>query len=325
MHFLRLATVFLLLFVAPPVAAQTFPCDLENWDGTPDSGFGAGPGEIRAFATTLQVIPQECMSGGVSWVNGVIVNATRTGVSPTMPIELVEIRVNPVNDPPSLNVVSTGPGRNIPNVAVFPTSTRQIFPVEPKTFVFDADDNGTVDEYVAGVVYIDGDSTPDQFVSTSRTGPIVPCFTGLEGQPIDEPCSNGDPLLHGMGLGMQTAAGFARIEDIGGTSVSVRTNNPQIDPLRNLDILIDAALDELSIMDGPGGPTICTFLNVPAGALSVCPLTAAQAERWRNAQAFIEWISTSAYGEERIIPADHFISADGFESGDTSRWSSTVP
>lgn len=334
MRFPHLAAIILLLivvcwFVAPPAAAQGFTCDIEPWDQTPDSGFGAGPGEIRGFATVPQNIPPECISNGVSWVNGVIVNATRTAGSTTMPINNVEVRVVPVNDPPSVDVWATGPGGDVPNVPVFPAYVRQPFPVEIGIYAWDPDGNLVVDDHLAGVVYANGDQTAGQFIPYSQTGNAVDCYTGELGQPIDEPCSNGDPLMRGMGIGLEIAAGHASFEDIGGTSVFVRTNNPLEDGSRELDVHVRESETlfpiKIEVVDAVDGPTICTFPDVPPEGVRVCPLTETQAQHWEDGGLSIKLTILNDSDEEPIVPADHYIFADGFEKGDTSTWPVVLP
>lgn len=326
-------TIVLALVLAPACGAHAqFICDLDPWNESPDSAFGAGAGEVRGFAVTSQNVPDECLVSGVSYLNGVIINATQQGGSSTMPIEFVEIQESSLNGPPGPDVLTSGPGGNLTNVPPFPAFVTGRMSTRPTTWAWDLDDDGTLDSYAAGTAFLDGNNTPGQFFPISTNGPVVPCHTGLQGMRIDEPCVNGNPDFRSIGLGVETAAGLA-VGVVLGVPLELRTNNPEAAGDFFLDIIWDqssfagappAAIDALRVFDGTGGQ-ICEFPNVPPGSPRSCLLTPTQIQQFLEGELDVEFDEDDQITRAGIIPANDFIFADGFESGDTTSWSNTVP
>ena len=207
-------------------------------------------------------------------------------------------------------------------------------PTDVAVWDWDLDDNGSLDNYVGPTVYADGDSTGGQFFPFSTIGGVVPCHTGLDGSPINEPCSNGDPNFRSMGIGLEAAAGFAEITGLGtAPPLQFRTNNPDMDPADDLDFLWDAGvgtgpmiidIDLMRIFDAAGGE-ICQRQNVAPGQSQSCLLTPAEIQQFLDGKLEVQFDENGNTARFDIVPADMFIFADGFESGDTSSWSNTVP
>jgi len=313
-------------------ALAQFICDVDPWSQTANSGFGAGPGEVRGFAVTPQNVPDECLVEGVSYLNGVIVNVTQQGGSSTMPIDHVEILESSFNGPPTFTRLTYGPGGNIDNVPSFPAFVEERIPTAPATWTWDLDDDGTLDSFAAPTVFAEGDATPGQFFAYSTNGGPVPCHTGLEGAPINEPCTDGNPNFRSMGVGVAVAAGFATIEGIPPAPLFFRTNNPDADIGsvfdhewgHEMDASAPDAIDVIRIFDEFGG-VICSSPNVPPQSTRSCVLTPAQIQQFLDGKLEVEFDEDDNLVRFEIVPANMFIFADGFESGDTSAWSNTVP
>lgn len=317
------------------VCARRSKIERTNHTSQPaNSGFGAGPGEVRGFAVTPQSVPAECLADNNSWLTGVIINASQQGGASNMPIERVEILDSSFNGPPGSTVIASGPGGTIAGVPPFPAFVEDRLPIDVTSWDWDLDDNGQHDNWLALVAILDGDATPGQFLPFSTNGGPVPCHTGLDGSPIDEPCTNGDPNFRSMGIGVEIAAGIAQITGLGAAPpLQVRTNNPDVDPASDLDFIWDEGvgsgtpvldIDLMKIFDEPGA-LICSFPNVPPRSSRSCHLTPAQIEQFHFGELELELVDNSNVVRSEIFPANLFIFADGFESGDTSSWSTTVP
>ena len=72
---------------------------------------------------------------------------------------------------------------------------------------------------------------------------------------------------------------------------------------------------------------LCTFLATTLAFDSTCPLTLEQVRAWEEGRMFGDLLDSQSNVEETadLVPAFSLIFSDGFESGDTSRWSSEVP
>lgn len=330
-----LAAAFAVALVASAtVTYAQFVCDVDPWSQTANSGFGAGPGEIRGFAVTPQSVPAECLVDNNSVFTGVVVNATQQGGASTMPIERIDILDSGFNGPPGSIVISSGPGGTVQNVPTFPAFVESRLPTNPVGWDWDLDDDGSIDNWVAPTVYLDGDATPGQFLPFSTNGGVVPCNTGLDGSPINEPCSDGDPNFRSMGIGVETAAGFSPINGLGtAPPLFLRTTNPDAAPDNEIDFLWDfgdglgtlpSAIETIRLFDD-GDTMICERQNVAPGQVRSCLLTPAQIQQFLEGKLEVEFDENDNIVRFEIVPANQFIFADGFESGDTSSWSNTVP
>ena len=203
------AAIFAVWLASAAITQAQFVCDVDPWSQMANSAFGAGPGEIRGFAVTPQSVPAECLVDNNSFLTGVIINASQQGGASTMPIERVDILASSFTGPPSSAEIASGRPGIIEDVPPFPSFVLSRLPTNVAGWDWDLDDNGSLDNWVAPTAYLDGDATPGQFIPFSTNGGMVPCHTGLDGAPIDEPCSDGDPNFRSMGIGIETAAGFA--------------------------------------------------------------------------------------------------------------------
>ena len=63
----------------------------------------------------------------------------------------------------------------------------------------------------------------------------------------------------------------------------------------------------------------------PRGATGSVQLTQSQVEEWQKGELYVRFKHKADLDMENIAPADPELFTDGFESGDTSAWSNTVP
>jgi len=174
-------------------------------------------------------------------------------------------------------------------------------------------------------VAIDG-ANQGVFVTADQTGPPgeTPCFTGLDGALPTDPCTSGNPNLNAAGLGVNTYTFYSRYTS--GAQVMGREPLASTWGARYLaPIGGGGRVTDLRLREGLGGPVVCEFFNIPDDFAFSCPVTPAQSARLVSGGMFVELNNGGPAQVTRLHSALAFVSTDGFESGDTSAWSSTSP
>lgn len=316
------------------LAAESFDCDIENWDLQVDSAFGAAVDETRGFATVQAQIPLGCLVEGWSKVDGIIVYTTRSASGgSTLPLR-PEVRYSAQNGPPSNQVLTSGPVGTVEGVPQFPAYARSSFPVDSEAILMDIERDGIIDNFVAGIAFLDGGDTVDRFVVYSRSGASLPCFTGTEGMPLDSPCSAGDPLFRQMGIGIQLSASRATVGGQDGyCPIDVRTNNPAVKGGGSFQLELQPAisgpcnpptnLDQGRLL-GPDGQVIATVDNPEYHVPYQLDITPEQVQFWNDIKMFFEITHDTVIDKKPLTPAQALF-LDGFETGDLSEWGSIFP
>ncbi|MBZ0112857.1 MAG: hypothetical protein K8J08_10380 [Thermoanaerobaculia bacterium] len=316
-----------------PGAAGDFICDVNSVSTSIDNGFGAELPTGREFSSVVQLFPPECLSEGVTNVNGVITDLTRTVTGSTAMAVVPQVRSSSMSGPP-VDILVSGPQAVVQGVPVFPNFVRAPIPVPPTAIVLDLDHNGIVDVFVGSGLVLDSFGTQDQFVGYTRSGPAVPCFTTLVGDPLVEPCSNGDPLFRSLGQGLQMSAGKARVgEDSTYCPLDVRTNNPGVSIGAAFEMKLQLAagsscvppaeIDVVDIVNSSGALTMRFEDHLP-GTVMEFMVTPDELADWQNGQMWVVVTDGLFTDRDRIVPAQAIFYGD-FESGSTSAWSLTDP
>ncbi|MCP4898537.1 MAG: hypothetical protein GY906_16305 [bacterium] len=297
------------------------PCDLMPFDSV-DNGMGAEPGVIREFASGIS-IPPECMQGGRTWIPRVGVNLTRTAAgSSTIELDVFVRAATSVGGPP--HAFHTDPNSvNATGIPVFPSSQYYEYNAS-------ANNNQNINNVLWGdYQYIDarlnGDTTNLVFVSADQSGTPgeTPCFTGINGEVPLDPCTNGNPNLNAAGLGAQGYTFYGRCTS--GSQIMGREPLGMSWGARYINGSQAGATIDLYIKDGRDGPTICQYMSIPDDYEFACAMTSGEVASLDAGGVFAEEVVNGVPASTPVIPADSFIFADGFESGDVSVWSSTVP
>ena len=345
-----LAGLVVLLSSASPAAEPLGgnPCDVLPWQTT-DNGTGAEPGVIREFASLI-VMPPGCLRGGKVWVPRIRLGLTRTGAgSPDM-----EIRVS-LREPESTEgAVSPPSSERTP-----PTPyTIQNVPINPGTVTIDVDTAPNNNQNINlihrdGPFYVsidmDGDVTGSQFLVTDLQGPLNDdCFTdttptapgdgaGSDTSSLEVPtswevCLNGIIDLNEAAQGATGYTFYGRYtfgfegdsvngrEPLGTTWGARYLNGGAFNGGTKLTVWRDST-GGLT----PGGQTtICEYENITEDFEFECTMNGAELALLAAGKIFVELSEGANVESIRMLPANLFIFADGFESGDTSVWTTTV-
>ncbi|MCZ6726155.1 MAG: hypothetical protein O7A98_02230 [Acidobacteria bacterium] len=323
-------TCLLGLACLPGLAAQPEggnPCTIIPWQ-TVDNGLGAETGVVREFASRISM-PPGCLRGGRVWVPRIHLGLTRTAAGASDMDVRVSIRPP---QPPGLGPGGPGGSRTdpathtLPNVPVFPMGTTYEVATGPNS-------NQNINDLVFGDTFfvsldMDGDETMNQFMVADETGPVDQnCFTGIDGATPADPCTTGNPNLSAAALGATGYTFYGRFPHSG-----AETDGRE--PLAgswaarylgafpgttNLRVWRDS-----SELHFAGGQTICQFFDIPADFEFQCPMSATELDLLAAGRIFVELTEDGNVNSVRMIPADLFLFADGFESGDTTVWSATV-
>jgi hypothetical protein len=172
--------------------------------------------------------------------------------------------------------------------------------------------------------------TQGVFLTADQTGPAgeTPCYTGINGAVPDDPCTTGNPLLNAAGLGADTYTFYGRYPS-GAQSMareplaSTFSGRYYAQYDQHQGEAAQGGTD-LRLREGAPGPVICQFLSVPVDFEYQCALTAGQTGLLHAGGLFVELTTGTQVRTSRMIPADLFLFADGFESGDVSAWSGSV-
>jgi len=321
---LLVAPCVVCVFAAGSLAARaqdgTDPCFIQPWDSV-DNGVGAEPGVVREFGSGLTVPPQ-CLSGGKVFVPFVEVVLTRTAAgSPDLVLNVFAREPDPGSGLPGsfMTPAHTVEATGIP---IFPSHQILEFPV-----LADGETN-TNNVLWGDYVYLDAaysGANAGVFIAADQSGAPgeTPCFTGINGAVPDDPCTSGNPNLNALGIGASTYTFYGRYA--GGGQVMGRQ------PLSSTFAGRYAApfaggggrITDLRLREGPGGPVVCEFFNVPDDFSFTCPVTPGQSDLLNGSGIFVELDGNGPTGETRLLSAGSMIFVDGFESGDTSAWSGT--
>jgi len=321
-----------LLFCSLAIHAQSEgspnPCAIRPWQSI-DNGMGAEPGVVREFASGI-TMPAGCKRDGRVWVPRLLVVVTRSGGSSDMPVRVSLRNTATVTEA----VVPPGDDRTLPyartlqNVPVFPLSGEY----EINTGV---NNNANMNAILRSETFyvsidMDGDNTANKFLATDKMGSPDPhCFTGINGATPDDPCTTGNPTLNEAAQGAIGYTFYGRYASGAavdgreplGTTWGARYLAPDTEggPYEPEGVV------DLRVHESVSGNTLCTFFNIPDDFEFECVMTAPQLAMLADGDISVELTGDGPTRNTRMIPADQFIFADGFESGDTSVWSQSLP
>lgn len=319
---------FCVVVSAVPSSADNEICRLILIDATVENGVGAEAGVVREFTQDLDV-PGACQSqGGNAWILGHHLTVTRLNAgSSTMTAEVAVRQLDPSNGSlPSRLLIERGPAE-VSSVPVYPIAGEGFFSFGgvPRAGPADA---------IGPTVFLDGDLSPNQFVTVDQsTGtPLRTCWTQGGGSGW-ELCTNGNPNIRGIGLGLQVSPtiadfrnldpGFRILTDIpngaGNINVDFSGNSPAIN-------LVNA----VQVVDPVNPIPLCTS---PGQFPFQCYLTPEERDKLNRSELVIliepkiipPLRREVIYVEAPLISADHYIFSNGFESGDDSFWSTANP
>ncbi len=305
------------------------PCDIVPWQ-TVDNGIGAEPGVVREFAVRMSV-PAACLRGGRTWVTRVRIGVTRLGSgAPDMPVRIaLRPPASPADGPPMPGGPRSQPASfTLVNVPIFPG--QGIFDLDP------IPSNGNLNDALHGADFFvstdfDGDDTAGQFLVADQIGPQdMACWTGVNGAVPADPCTNGNPNLSSAAFGAGVYTFYGRFnltqetiqgrEPLGTAWSGRYLGSPGTGGISDLR-LTRSTIEEMSL---GGDETICEFFSIPEDFSFECEMTPDQLNALGEGRVRAELSGGGPTRTTRIIPADLFIFADGFESGDTSVWNVTI-
>ncbi len=338
------------LIVAFPLAAYAVPapapCTIHPADSSAENGFGPGAGEFpRTFCSLMDVPVSDnglnCLWGDYYYVDEVGAAFTSTSAEPISLVH-IEADANFVGLPgASLDGLPPAPG-TVPSPPAFPAQEDLSFPRytfygryfqgtahshtdEPNFWGCTHQDDGVARGYI----------TVDHTLAT----PINPCYTGINGGPITDPCTDGDSNLRAIGITASVSpigglGNGAQVEPPTPSSAHARlqawyTSTPTFTFRIYHDVASPTAAHIHVGRPGENGPVVID-LGTPTSPILVSnvSLTGQQLVDLSQNNLYFD-IESALYpdGEVRgqIFPAQPPVFEDGFESGDTVAWSDTVP
>ncbi|MDH3405051.1 MAG: CHRD domain-containing protein [Acidobacteriota bacterium] len=329
------AVLFALAF---PAVAQD-PCTLTPYDGSNENGLGAAPGFLIELCSEIDV-PAVCLDRGNYFINAVQVEATRTSGDTTMPFTAQVRRAVPPAAGPPVEIVAGPVSDEVQGVPSFPQSqtwvTTTLGPGDRFSVGFDAV------QLTSACVVVDGDQAMGQFFGTDETPatPINLCWKGDPPGLPNEDCRNGAPDLRALRVGLRVAphGGVADGSQQNPPVPTSATGTVRLGPNQPggtsfwLEVVHDVpnptAAHIHEAPPGSNGPIV-----VPLGdptspiVLPDVDMTGLLDELFAGNLYVNVHTAANPGGEIRgqIGSAGDLIFADGFESGDTTAWGSTVP
>lgn len=317
-----LGVSLILSIVVFPGWADNEICVVSTVDDTVENGVGAEAGVVRDFVQDVDV-PHECQSqGGNAWILAHELRVTRTNPSS-------------LSVPAMVSVMELGQTRDVEPRQVLiearfvevPTDLFPNFGVEWTQF--DGLSRAAQVLDLGPAVSFDGDVNANQFaiVDQSAATPVRSCWT--RGAALDWlPCTDGNPAIRGVGLGLRVSPTLADFDDLH-PGARIYTDMPSSAGTINVDFSGDVpALDlisELRVVDPTNPIPLCT---TPGNLPFQCFLTVEERAKLSRSELII-LIEPTILGQVRgdvtlleaqLISADHYIFSNGFESGDGSFW-----
>ena len=294
---------------------------------TVDDGMGAEPGVVREFVNGIS-IPPECLRGGRVWVPRIRIGVTRTaGGAPDMEVRVSIRAPQPPGlgpNPPPGNFRTPPTTHTLTNVPFFPAVGDNLVHIE-------GDNNQNLNnilwgDYFYPSVDMNGNNTQNQFVVADEMGPIDQnCYTGVNGETPLDLCTNGNADLSDPWVGVDTATFYGRYSGQFPAAVDGREPLGTVWGARYIGAFgatSFAVWHDASVPLGApeGEELICEFFDIPADFEFQCTMTVPQLAALAAGGIFVELTQGASVRRTSMIPADIFIFADGFESGDTSVW-----
>ncbi len=337
------AALVIASWLAAPSAAQD-PCTLTPYDATNENGLGAAPGFLIEYCSEIDVPPM-CVDRGSYFINAVQIEATQTNGDTTMPFAAqVRRAIVTTEGPTPPGEIVAGPTNDVAQgVPFFPLSQTWVTTVRDPAGGFSVGFDAIQLTSACGV--LDGDATASQFFGTDESPgtPINLCWKGdPPGQPTED-CRNGAPNLRSLRVGLQVApyGGLA-----GGDQEVPPVPTPATGTVRfgpnspgGTDFWIEVVHDVGDVSPptaahihnappGVNGPVVVNLgdptspIIVPSIDMSALQDELLAGELYVNVHSV-----ANPTGEIRgqIELAGDAIFADGFESGDTASWSSSLP
>lgn len=339
----RLA-LFAALLLASGLAARLLaqdPCTLTPYDNTNENGLGAAPGFVIEYCSEMAV-PEVCLDRGTYWINAVQVEATQTSGVTTMPFTAQVRRaiVTAFGPTPPEEVVAGPTADVVEGVPMFPASQTWVTPTLNSVGRFSVGYDAVQLTSACGI--LDGNATAGQFFATdeSPATPSILCWKGDPPANPNEDCRDGAPNLRSLKVGLKVAphggpaSGDQEVPPVATSATGTARLGPNQPGGKDywIEVLHDVA-----------NPTAAHIHNAPAGVngpivldlgdptspifLPNVDLTGLVDELFAR-QLYVNVHSAANPGGEiraQLEPAGNSIFADGFESGDISAWTSSVP
>ena len=328
MRLWRVPLVVLAIFCAAfPAWADNQICVVTTVDGTVENGVGAEPGVVREFVQDLDV-PVACQTqAGNTWVLAHELRVTRVNSSSPTVTAMVDVR-------------TLGSSRDVAPLQVMIEA--RLAEVDTNVFpqmgigwtVFDGLPRAAPVLGLGPAVSLDGDQTGNQFVTVDQGAgtALRTCWTRIGGSGW-ELCTNGNPAIRGIGLGLRvtpTLADFSQLSP----AARVYTDIPNGAGNINVDFsgLVPAIdlIDNLQVVDPMNPIPLCTW---PGNLPFECYLSPEEREKLRRSELVIFITPTIVplgrrgvtVLQAQLISADDYAFSNGFESGDGSFWSIMSP
>lgn len=331
--------LFACALAVSPLAAQD-PCTLTPYDGTNENGLGVQPGFVIEYCSEI-FVPAVCLDGSAYFVNAVQVEATETTGGSTMPFS-AQVRVA------ELGPLAVAPGRiiagptfdEVQNVPNFPASQTWVTPVYNSQGRFSVGFDAI--QLTSACAVLDGDLTGGQFLGTdeSPATPLTICWKGEPPAPPAEDCRDGAPGLRALRVGMKVspyggvATGDQEVPPVNTSARGIVRLGPNVPggdsfwlEVRH-DVLNPVGAHIHQARTGSNGPIVVN-LGDPTSPIFVPDIDMMDLIDELFAGELYVNVHSAAFpsGEIRsqLDLASVPIFEDGFESGDTSSWSTTVP
>jgi hypothetical protein len=357
------APLLWLAVAAVPAAAQpvdTVPCSTLVVDAVPENGFTIGAGQTGIEICSAGTVPEissgfHCGWGGRTHIQKLAAQWTALSALPEVGFEF-DFRLDTAGLPDAPIDPIPLPG-TMPSAPIFPgaTETEEELRGGPGFSDYVSQRFANNWQLLNRPTWACAVWTPEnqgRFATVDRTAstPLTGCRIREAGSSIWEPCSDQDPLLRAVGLGVHAApiAGFGTgdkvippITDPGYrdwieayySGSPLPQEPPPGDNLFRIRITHEVpnatAVHLHSGYPGQNGPIVFDFPQVESPIDIDAILLPIETVRSLSANELYIDIHSGAYPNGalrgQLIPAQPGIFADGFESGDSSAWSATQP